>query len=153
MEKQIGKILKYGTLISTYLLISSVLLQIFSRFLLNNTPAWTEEASRLFFIYAVSFASGIALKNNYYVHLDLFFDQFSQRTKKICLVIITSSTLLLFVIMTWYALQFVILGNNEYSPSMKIRMSLVFFSMVVMGASISYYAFNDVKKAIKNLRS
>ena len=72
--KGIGKILKIGTLVSTIGLIGTVSLQIFARFFLASDPSWTEEASRLFFIYAVSFASGIALKNNSYVGLDLFYN-------------------------------------------------------------------------------
>ncbi|MEM1124879.1 MAG: TRAP transporter small permease subunit, partial [Bacteroidota bacterium] len=82
MQKYFTKFLKYGTLISTYGLIGSVLLQIFARFFLTNTPAWTEEASRLFFIYAMAFAAGLALKSDEYVALDLFFEKLSPVLQK-----------------------------------------------------------------------
>ncbi len=39
MEKNIARFLKYGTLLSTYGLIATVLLQIFARFFLQNAPA------------------------------------------------------------------------------------------------------------------
>ncbi|MBX2877204.1 MAG: TRAP transporter small permease [Saprospiraceae bacterium] len=152
MEKYISRFLKYGTLLSTYALIGSVLLQIFARFFLANTPSWTEEASRLFFIYATSFAAGLALKNKYYVHLDLFFDRLSERAKKIILVLIPVLILSLFVLLSIFSIQFILLGHQEFSPSMKTRMSLAFCSMFIMGASISYFAFLDLKKAIKNSR-
>lgn len=152
MEKNISRILKYGTLLSAYGLVGVVLLQIFARFFLANTPPWTEEASRLFFIYATAFASGLALKNNYYVHLDVFFDRMSIKTKQILLRVIPVIILILFTIMTVFSLQFIVLGHSEFSPSMKIRMSFVFFSIFIMSASISYYAFLEVKKSFKNRR-
>lgn len=150
MEKTISRFLKYGTLLSTYGLIGSVLLQIFARFFLENTPSWTEEASRLFFIYAISFASGLALKNNYYVHLDLFFDKLSAKAKSNLTIAVQLLTLILFVVISIFSIQLIQLGHDETSPSMGIKMSFAFFSMLLLAGSISYYAFLEIKKAIKN---
>ncbi|NJO01809.1 MAG: TRAP transporter small permease subunit [Bacteroidia bacterium] len=52
-------------------LLGAVLVQIVARFMLVQAPAWTEELARIFFIYAVSFAAGLALKQNYFVAIDL----------------------------------------------------------------------------------
>lgn len=153
MVKAISRMLKYGTLLSTIGLIFSVLLQIFARFFLPNTPAWTEEASRLFFIYATAFSAGLALKNKYYVHLDLFFEQFPMRIKNILLILIPSFTLALFLIISFASIEFIWLGHLERSPSMKVRMSLAFFSIFIMGASLSFYAVLDLKKALKKKNS
>lgn len=152
MGKFIGRILKYGTIISTMGIILMVLIQIYARFLLPNSPSWTEEASRLFFIYALSFASGLAVKNNYYVHLDYFFNKFSIKTQKALMLIIPMITAILFLILAVYSLQFIGQGHAERSPSLKIRMSFVFFSIFIMGASICYYSVMEVVKQIKNYR-
>ncbi|MEM6966834.1 MAG: TRAP transporter small permease [Bacteroidota bacterium] len=140
MKKSITKFLRCGTLVSTVLLIASVLLQIFARFLLPSAPAWTEEASRLFFIYAIAFSAGLALESQDYVALDWFFEKLPPRIQKILSVIIAVSVLLLFAIITFYAIQFTILGHQEYSPGMRIRMSFVFFSMVILAGTLSYFA-------------
>lgn len=149
MEKAISRLLKYGTLVSTYALIGSVLLQIFARFFLSNTPPWTEEASRLFFIYATAFGAGLAFKSHYYVHLDVFYNKLSSKVQKGIDVLIPILVLILFALMSIYAIGFVRLGHYEFSPSMKMRMSIAFLSMFIMGASISYYAAKDLLKALK----
>lgn len=149
MEKNIARFLKYGTLLSTYGLIATVLLQIFARFFLQNAPAWTEEASRLFFIYAMSFAAGLAFKHHYFVHLDLFYDQLPSWVQGILSVLIPLLTLILFAIMALYAIPFMIDGHGETSPSMKIRMSTAFFSLFIMGISISYFAVLATRKQLK----
>ena len=76
MAKLINRSLKYGTLICTYAFIASVLIQIYARFFMESAPSWTEEASRLFFVYAIAFASGLAYRDGYYVALDFFFSLF-----------------------------------------------------------------------------
>ena len=150
MKQKISTWLKYGTLLSAYGFIGSVLLQIFARFFLANTPPWTEEVARLCFIYATAFAAGLALKQQYFVHLDVLFNKLPASLQRILLVIIPASTLFLFAILGIFAVPFVLRGYQEFSPSMQIRMAFVFFSMLVLGASMSYYAALDLRKAIKN---
>lgn len=139
-----SRFLKYGTIISTYLLIGSVLLQIFARFFLTNTPSWTEEASRLFFIYAMAFSAGLALKGNYYVYLDLIFNKLSKRHQKALLIFIYLIVVTLFVLMSFGAIQFSILGLPESSPSMKVSMAIGFSSMFIMAGSLVYYSIVDL---------
>ena len=44
-----------GSVVSMFLLLGVVLLQVFARVALPQVPAWTEEASRFFFMWAVGF--------------------------------------------------------------------------------------------------
>jgi len=148
-----NRFLKYGTLLSTYGLIASVLLQIFARFLLPKAPPWTEEAARLFFIYAMAFAAGLAIKSNEYVALDFFFEKLPPNLKRSLLILVQGLTILLFGIMAIYGLKFVQLGIPESSPSMKISMSIAFFSMVLMGVSVSYFAFLEFRSIAKKNNS
>lgn len=150
MDKFISSLLKTGVIISTLGLIAIVLLQIFARFFLAQAPAWTEEASRLCFIYATAFAAGLALKNNYYVHLDYFFNLFSVNIQRKLRVLIPLLTFLLFLIIAIYSVQFIYLGRLESSPSLKIKMSYIFFSILIMSLSVSYYAFKEFISQLKN---
>jgi TRAP-type transport system small permease protein len=145
----INRVLKYGVLICTFAFVASVLLQIFARFFLSNTPAWTEEASRLFFIYAIAFSAGIAVKDGYYVSLEYFFNKFPDRLRNRVEKAILVLNSLLFAVITIYAFQFVGMGTREYAPSMSIPMSVAFFSMVIMFASLCFYSIRQFIKMIK----
>ncbi|MEO9892458.1 TRAP transporter small permease subunit [Aurantibacter sp.] len=149
LHKNIGRVLKYGVLISTWGLISTVVIQIICRFTPIATPSWTEEASRIFFIYAMAFAAGLAMKSNYYVHLDMFYSRFSKKFQHLLLMAIPIISLVLFLIMAIYSMRFVMLGFAEKSPSMGFNMGVAFFSMFIMSVSICYYL---VIKIIKNFR-
>ncbi|TMM58570.1 TRAP transporter small permease subunit [Maribacter algarum] len=150
MRKAIGKILKVGTLVSTWGLIAMVLLQIICRFSWFETPSWTEEASRILFIYAISFASGLALKSsNYYVALDAFYNRFSPKLKTFLDKSIPIVIFLLFAVFAFYSIQFVSLGMIEKSPSMGFNMGVSFFSMFIIGSTLCYYAWHKIVKAFK----
>ncbi len=149
MQNKITKFLKYGTLLSTYGLLGSVLLQIFARFFLTSAPSWTEEASRLFFIYATAFAGGLAVKSNEYVYLDIIYEKLSSVWKKILSILVQLLTFLLFGLMAFYSLKFVQLGWTEKAPAMRVSMSIAFFSMFILSISICYFTWRDFSKKQK----
>ncbi len=152
LGKFISKILKLGVLWSTTGLVLSVSLQIFARFFLKNAPSWTEEASRFFFIYAIAFAAGLAMKSNYYVQLDMFYNKFSPGLKKMLDKIIPVFIFLLFAIMTVYSIPLILLGAKENSPSLGLNMGFAFVSMFILSISICYFilvSFFKIKKIKK----
>jgi len=139
LKNIITNILRGGTLISTYGLIISVLIQIFARFLLPSAPSWTEEASRLFFIYAVAFGVGLAYANQDFIAIDWIYNKFSRRVQKGLSIIIALVSFLLFAIMVFYSVAFAMQGYDEFSPGMKFRMSFAFMSMIILSTSLCYF--------------
>ncbi len=145
------RLLKWGTQVSTLGFIGATLIQIYARFFLESAPSWTEEASRFFFVYGMSFAAGLAMRGNYYVHLDVLFNSLKEKQRKMVEVGISLCTLILFLIMALYSIQFIVLGIPEKSPSLGISMALAFASMFIMGFSISMYALVKLWKNLKKL--
>ncbi|MEM7366958.1 MAG: TRAP transporter small permease subunit [Bacteroidota bacterium] len=150
IEAIIAQFLQYGCLLATICLIGTVMLQIFARFMLAQAPAWTEEASRLFFIYAISFAAGLALKEEYYVHWDLLYKKLSPGGQKLMDLLIPSLVLLLFVLMAIFSLSFIQMGLAESSPGMGMSMAAAFGSMFVLSVGLSLYAGRSIQQAIQN---
>ena len=150
LHTAIGKFLKIGTLLGTLGFLCAVLLQIFARFFLESAPSWTEEASRLFFIYAISFASGLALKSNYFVALDTFYTRFNTKFQRLLNVLIPICTFLLFLVILIYVIPLILLGMGEKSPSMEFPMAVAFFSIAIMATAICYYSFKAITSILKN---
>ena len=141
--------LKYGTLLTSLGFISSVSLQIYARFFLTDVPSWTEEASRMLFIYSVSFASGLAYRGNYFVYLEAFYIGFSNKTKKMVDLVSPILSFLLFGITAWYAIAVFQMGFSESSPSLQIMMAIPFFSLLILSCSVSFYSLLSLLKKIK----
>ena len=65
-----GRVLELGSILSFLGLVGVVLLQVYARLFLPKSPHWTEEASRFLFIYTVSFASGLVVREQAFVNVD-----------------------------------------------------------------------------------
>lgn len=142
------RLLQLGTLISATAFIGATLIQIYARFFMDSAPSWTEEAARIFFIYTMSFAAGLALKDDYFVSLDLLYNRLSSDTRRRLEVGLYVLTILLFGIVGWYSISFIKLGIPEKSPSMGIPMALSFISIFVMALGV--VVFSLVRLAKKN---
>ena len=132
LYKNLRRLMKYGMILSTLGLIISVLIQIYGRFFLAASPPWTEEASRLFFIYAVAFGAAPAWQEGYFIALDFLPKTIAPVWNQRLATFVRIVILAFCVTMAWYSLQFVRLGWAEQSPGMHLRMAWVFFSVFLL---------------------
>jgi len=148
----VSRFLKIGTLISTLALVLSVVVQIYARFFMENAPSWTEEASRLFFIYTICFASGLAFKQHYFVSLDLITSKLNRKWNGILEAFVNIMVFILFFIIAIYSISYVKLGFVEKSPSLGFNMSISFASMLLMSVAICFFSFLRFFQLIKKLK-
>lgn len=149
----LSKFLKYGTLLTSLGFVMTVSLQIFARFFLSDVPPWTEEASRILFIYAIAFSSGLAYRGNYFVFLEAFYASFSDILKKKIDLISPILSLVLFGFCGFYSLSMLEMGLNEYSPTLHILMVIPFLSIFILSLSVSYYSLMAFLRKIKFWKS
>lgn len=147
--KRIRKVLKFGTFLGTLGFIIATLIQIYARFFMEKAPSWTEEAARLFFVFSIGCASGLAMRGNYYVHFDYVYNKFSPQWKKIIKIIINGLLVVLFSILSYYSIEFVLLGKDENSPSLKFPMSIAFLGIALMVFSITFFTVVQFIKQLK----
>lgn len=144
------KALEYCTVICFTGMILVVSVQVFSRFLLPQAPHWTEEASRILFIYTGSFAAGLAVKRQAYVAVDTFVNLLPPR-KQLILNCGTQLMVTAFMFLTaWLSTTFVKIGATQMSSSLRIPMNYVFASIFVMTFFIGIYSLIDIGKKISN---
>lgn len=144
--KYVGVAMKYGTFFSTLGFVLAILIQIFARLFLTTAPSWTEEAARLFFVIAIGCSAGLALRSGEYVNFDFFYQRMSSAWQDRVAFIIDFLTVVLFVIFTFYAIQFTVMGWAESSPSLKFPMAIPFGGMLILGFSLLVYAIDRLRK-------
>ncbi|WP_227369486.1 TRAP transporter small permease [Halomonas sp. M20] len=145
----------FGVLASLALLgiAAVVLLQIFARLALPSSPAWTEELSRYLFIYMVALSSGLVLRRNRHVNVELFHQFLPWRGQLayralICLLVGGFALL-----MVPYAMQYAQIGAFQTSPTLKVPMIYIFFSTAVLfGLNVLYAALSLIEAAVAIVR-
>ncbi len=144
MLKAAHKIAEYGTLLSFSGMILAVSIQVVARFLLPSAPSWTEEISRVFFIYMVAFGISTAIREKAFVRLELLYNYISKKVADKIDRMIQWAVTIFSLSMLYYSFEFLKIGINEQSPSLKISMSVVFASMFVMMLSIALFTFDQL---------
>lgn len=117
-----------------------VVLQVVARLALPSSPAWTEELSRYLFIYMVALSSGLVLRRNQHVNVELFQQFLGPRGQLayrglVCLAVGGFAAL-----MVPYAWQFAQIGAFQTSPTLRVPMRYVFLSTVFLFGLTALYA-------------
>lgn len=112
--------------------IVSVVVQVFSRTFLPNTPTWTEEAARYLFIYSVAVGAGIVVLLDDYARVDVIYSHFKPALRKVYDIIVTAVLGVFSVFLAVYALpDFVFLKFRMVSTAMQIPMQYIYFSIML----------------------
>lgn len=117
-----------------------VVLQIVARLALPSSPAWTEELSRYLFIYMVALSSGLVLRRNRHVNVELFHQLLGRRAQLAYRVLVYLVVGGFAAMMIPYAWQYAQIGAFQTSPTLKLPMRYVFFSTVVLFGLTTFYA-------------
>ncbi len=149
----IYRIAEFGTWISLVGMIVAVVIQVVTRFLLPSAPSWTEELSRIFFIYSVGFGAAVGIRHDAFVKLELIRNYMTEKSYHFLNVIIYLCIILFSFVMIFYAWDFVQIGVSEQSPSLKIHMNFVFFSMVIMMFSITIFSIEKLLDLTSNIKT
>lgn len=125
-----------------------VLLQIFARVALPSSPAWTEELSRYLFIYMVALSSGLVLRRNRHVNVELFQQFLGWRGQLLYRALICLAVGGFALLMVPYAWQYAQIGAFQTSPTLKLPMRYVFFSTVALFGLTAFYAAIGIIEAM-----
>lgn len=145
------KLLEIGALLSITAMIIVVVIQVFSRFALPRTPPWTEEATRILFIYMVSFAGGLAVRDKAFVNVDTLITYLPFKARQILQILIDMMIVLFMGIIVYHATFFVKIGAMQRSSSLLIPMSYIFVGTLVVALFIGIYTAIDLVRDVKSL--
>jgi TRAP-type transport system small permease protein len=148
--KFVHKIIATGAFISLSAMIVVVTIQVFSRYFLETTPHWTEEAARMLFIYSVAFGTGIGIRNGDFIMLNLIGKYLSPRHDWLLQFSTHILTIAFSLVLIIGSLQFVRLGMDEHSPALEITMGYVFISMVIIGVAIAIFTLEQIFHLLRN---
>jgi TRAP-type C4-dicarboxylate transport system permease small subunit len=146
------KVLEAGALLSLLGMISVVTVQVVARFALPKAPPWTEEAARIFFVYTVAFAGGLAVKANAFVYVDTFVNMLPKKVQLIIKMCIHLIIVAFMGIIAYHSTTYIQVGSIQLSPVLRIRMSYVFASTFIVSFFIGIYSAIECGKTFLSLK-
>ena len=147
--KALDQFLWLGAVLNLCLLVSVVLLQVFARVALPQAPAWTEEASRFFFIWAVGFAAGPAVRAQAYVDVDSFTTHLPEKAQLGVAVIIDTILAIFCAIIAYEATKLFINVAGQTSAALLWPMRVFYAAVLLQTAMLSLYLARSVVRMIQ----
>ncbi len=128
-------------------LVFSVLLQVFMRYIIGSPVTFTEELSRFLLIWLGLFSASYAYRQRMHLALDLLVLKLQGR-RKVILNIIIHSLIGLFsiAVLVFGGIQLVYLTFilDQYSPALGISMSVIYLVLPISGVAIIIYAVDFI---------
>lgn len=144
-EKIIGNLIKVIGIIMAV----TILVQIFSRAFMKVPFSWTEELSRITFMWFCFLGSGIAMKKKAHLGIDYFINKFSSKYRYYNQIAINLLIGLFGFFMSYYGLNIARVMHKQVSSVMRIPMSYFYAVIPITGLLFLILAVHYLIKDIK----
>lgn len=131
----INKIL--SIVLSVVLAVMALLIfaQVFSRYVIDISLTWSEEAARYLMVYSVFLGAALALRYQKHVSIEMLAESVSEKARKILKVIIMCISMLFFFLLLLKGIEILELVGQQKSPALRIPMSIP-YAAIPFGAGL-----------------
>ena len=147
--KALDQFLWLGSVLNLCLLVSVVLLQVFARVALPQAPAWTEEASRFFFIWTVGFAAGPAVRERAYVDVDSFTTHLPAKAQLYLAILIDLLLFCFSAVMAYEASKLFVNVAGQTSAALLWPMRVFYAAVLLQTSMLTLYLARSVAWMIR----
>ncbi len=134
------RIIEWAGSIILVALLLIVWAQVASRYIFNNSIAWTEESARYIMIWGVMLGASIALRRGYLISINLFIQKAPKSLQVIARGLNAVLSLFFLGLLAYQGLKLVEIGANMESPALGIPYSWVYMAIPV-GATLMIFAY------------
>jgi TRAP-type C4-dicarboxylate transport system permease small subunit len=131
------------------IMVVNVLWQVFTRFFTNSPSSFTDELARYLMIWLGILGAAYVTGKNEHVTINFFAKKFSEKLQKLISSFISISVLgfaFFGMLIGGCRLVYITTNLEQYSPSLKIPLAVVYAILPVSGLLIIFYKLTQSKK-------
>lgn len=131
------------------IMVINVLWQVFTRFFTDSPSSFTDELARYLMIWLGILGAAYVAGKNEHVTIDFFAKKISEKWQKLISRFISISVLgfaFFGMVIGGCRLVYITTKLEQYSPSLKIPLALVYAIVPISGLLIIFYKLNQTKK-------
>ena len=140
VERLVATAFRVATGLAFAALILSVSIQVIGRSILNDSPVWTEEATRFALLWLAALGAGLSYRSGDLVDVDIVREALPGRWPRALRVLGALATAGLCLALVPAAWLYTSIGARQTSPALGWRMDLVHASVLVLLVSLALFA-------------
>lgn len=136
----VEKVLNLMVAVSFTVLITACVVQVFTRFVLNDSLSWTEELARYAFIWSNLLGAAICTEKNSHATVTAITDILPGKAQTILKILVNLIIILIAFVLVKYGWKVVMSTRMQLSPALRVSMSYVYASAPVCGVLVIFYS-------------
>ena len=151
MNAAVEKVLNIMVAVSFNLFIAACVLQVFTRFVLNNSLSWTEELARYAFIWSNLLGAAICTQKSSHATVTAITDALPKKVQTVLKIAVNLIIILVAYVLVRYGWKVVMSTRMQLSPALRISMSYVYASAPVCGVLVIFYSAVHLAESLAEL--
>lgn len=139
VKKALDNLLIITALSMLLLMTLTILYQVFSRQILSSTPAWSEELSRVLFVWVAFLGIAYGFKEKLHIGVGLVVELLPEAIQTIIDLLAKITIIILGIIMIYYGSYFTLLMMNSTMPGLRMPSSVMYVVIPITGFYIIMY--------------
>jgi TRAP-type C4-dicarboxylate transport system permease small subunit len=135
----VSKLVDASIVVLFTIMIVSCLVQVFCRYLINDSPRWTEELARFTFIWCHFLGATIFVKIGGHASITLFIDARPTAVQRFTQLFVYIVIFIVSAVLLYGGIHMAELTKNQMNVGIKIPMSVVYISTAFCGAITLLY--------------
>jgi TRAP-type C4-dicarboxylate transport system permease small subunit len=135
----LDRALKYALILLVIILTVSVFLQVLIRFVFKYPLPWTEEVSRIAFVYSIFVGATIAVREKTHLNVDVLLVILPKKVARAVTVFGSLLVAIFLGFVTWEGVVFVQATGVQMTPVMQIPFRYLYLILPVSGALMLLY--------------
>lgn len=123
---------------------------VFTRYLLNIVPSWSEEIPRYLLVWITYLGAGLAIKFKEHISLDVFFNLMPLRARQVGHFFLNGLVAIVAVIMVVYGIGLVNHFGEDLMESIPVTNFWLYLAMPVSGTLMLLYLVQDTWKRVRD---
>jgi TRAP-type transport system small permease protein len=124
---------------------------VFTRYLLNFVPSWSEEIPRYLLVWITYLGAALAVKFKEHISLDVFFKMMPLRARQVGHLLLNGLASIVGLIMVVYGIGLVNHFGEDLMESIPVTNFWLYLAMPVSGGLMLLYLIQDTWKGIQGL--
>ena len=124
---------------------------VFTRYLLNFVPSWSEEVPRYLLVWITYLGAALAVKFKEHISLDVFFNLMPLRARQVGHILLNGLIAVVGTIMVVYGIALVSQFKDDLMESIPVTNFWLYLVMPISGTLMLLFIIQDTWKAILGL--
>jgi TRAP-type transport system small permease protein len=149
--ERITSVVKWVMILMTCVIFFVTTFTVFTRYLLNYVPSWSEEIPRYLLVWITYLGAALAIKFKEHISLDIFFNLMPLKARQVGHLFLNGLIAIVAVIMVVYGIGLVNHFGDDKMESIPLTNFWLYLIMPISGTLMLLYLAQDTWKRIRGL--